>query len=468
MWKTVFAAAFITVALVGLYVARRKRRPPRALESNEVRLFRVRAPSGAPDRQAGIASGDLRSVRSADVWVNSENTMMRMARVEEFSVSSIIRYEGSIRDEFGAVIQDVVADELTRKVSGRSPVPPATAIVTGAGELRHNGVRRIVHVAAVHGEPGAGFRQIHEVGRCVTAVLREIDRLGDDLRLRTVLFPLLGVGQGSGALEPTIKALVNAAIDYFSANPRTKVTTVLFLAYTDVERTWCKRIFAGHPRLRAIPAPAPDTVGDDAGMLPGTPGPAPASFPDIRRKLQVGIVIDVVGFGRRTAPAQEAIQRRLAALAAAAVAVTGLALDRLDHQWTGDGVIVFLPSDSDPTSAIPGLVQEMAHALAVDNARHDDRIRLRMAVGVGITAPGATGFGGPMVIDISRLVDSAPLRGAVDAVPDADLLILLSEHVHGYLVQPGYLRPRDLRAVRVAVKEFEQRAWLWIPQQQPR
>jgi hypothetical protein len=117
---------------------------------------------------------------------------------------------------------------------------------------------------------------------------------------------------------------------------------------------------------------------------------------------------------------------------------------------------------------VPGLIQEMVRALAADNRRHDDRIRLRMAVGVGITVPAATGFGGPMVLDINRLVDSSPLREAVDAVPEADLVILLSEQIHGYLVRPGYLRPDDLRVVCVTVKEFSQRAWLWIPQHRPR
>jgi O-acetyl-ADP-ribose deacetylase (regulator of RNase III) len=475
MWETAAAAVLLIVAACAWpYLRGRRRRSPRALESTDVFLFRVAAASGAPERHVGIVSGDLRRVRHADVWVNSENTMMRMARFEEFSISSIIRYEGAVRDEFGSVLMDTIADELARKVAGRVPVPPATAVITGAGELSRNGVRHIAHVAAVHGEPGAGFRQVREIGRCVINVLAELDRLGEEAEARTVLFPLLGVGRGGGALEPTVDALLNAAIEYVTAVPHAKAGTVLFLAYTDAELRRCKRVFVGHPRLRAVPASTMDLATAAQAVRPRAPVRAddrtsPAPLPYGHRKLQVGIVVDVVGYGRRTAPIQELVQRRLVRLGAAAVAATGLDLDRLDHQGTGDGLIVVLPADCDPTTALPALIRHMTLALAEDNGHHDDRIRLRMAVGVGISMPGAAGLAGPMVVDINRLVDSEPLRRAVRAMPDADLAILLSEQVHGYFVRPGYLslRPDELRPVRVTAKEFDQRAWLWIPRLDP-
>jgi hypothetical protein len=67
------------------------------------------------------------------------------------------------------------------------------------------------------------------------------------------------------------------------------------------------------------------------------------------------------------------------------------------------------------------------------------------------------------------LDEQVPLRGAVEVTPDADLAILLSEQVHGYFVRPGYLSPQadELRPVRVTAKEFDQRAWLWVPRLDP-
>jgi O-acetyl-ADP-ribose deacetylase (regulator of RNase III) len=228
---------------------------PRPLRYTDVLHYELAAPA-EPGGRVGIVTGDLRRVRCAEVWVNPENTSMRMPRYEEHSVSAVIRFEGALRDRSGQVINDHVADELTQKVAGRVPVAPGTAIATRAGELAHsNGVRYIIHVAAVHGEPGEGYRQILDVGRCVTSALAELDRLNEeqatpDARLRTILFPLLGTGVGGGELASTVSALLGATLDELTAGERAgAVETVYFLAYTDVELKVCRSIFETSPRL---------------------------------------------------------------------------------------------------------------------------------------------------------------------------------------------------------------------------
>jgi O-acetyl-ADP-ribose deacetylase (regulator of RNase III) len=203
----------------------------------------------------GIVTGDLRRVRCAEVWVNPENTSMTMARFEEYAVSAIIRFEGALRDEAGRVVRDSIAEELAGKVAGRAPVAPGTAIATGAGQLlRSNGVRYVIHVAAVQGEPGEGFRQILDIGRCVTAALTLMDELSTGQRpshppLRTILFPLLGTGVGGGDLQATVTALLGATLDYLAGRTAGE-RTVYFLAYTDVELAVCRAVFDASPRLR--------------------------------------------------------------------------------------------------------------------------------------------------------------------------------------------------------------------------
>jgi transcriptional regulator with XRE-family HTH domain len=224
----------------------------RALESSEIRRYQLTGLIGPVSRYLGIITGDIRQVRCADVWVNPENTEMQMARFNEFSVSSIIRYEGAARDDLGRVVDDRIADELARKVAGRWPVPPAAAIVTGSGELARWGVGHVVHVAAVQGEPGAGFRQIQEVGRCVTSVMTEVDKIRASPQPKTILFPLLGVGQGGGALEATVTAMTGAAVDYFTSGHETRLITVYFLAYTDVELAVCEKVLAAKRRLATV------------------------------------------------------------------------------------------------------------------------------------------------------------------------------------------------------------------------
>jgi O-acetyl-ADP-ribose deacetylase (regulator of RNase III) len=249
-WPSVRAAS---QADCGLY------RGPQVLQSGDVRLYAVTGITEQPERRVGTVTGDIRRVRCADVWVNSENTEMRMARFDEFSVSSIIRYEGAVRDDVGRVVDDRIAVELAGKLAGRQPVPPGTAIVTGPGELSRCRVRHVVHVAAVQGEPGAGYRQVREVGRCITNVMAEVDGIDARPAPVTILCPLLGTGHGGGDLPTTISSLVGAVIDYFTSTPGTHITTVFFLAYTDSDLSACEMLLAANQRLQPTTATRKET-----------------------------------------------------------------------------------------------------------------------------------------------------------------------------------------------------------------
>ncbi len=203
-----------------------------------------------------IATGDIQRLRAAEIWVNSENTNMEMPRITDRSVSAVIRYFGSRRDDAGNVVDDLIADELHTAVAGRRPLAPGSVVVTGPGMLAQtNRVRHIIHVAAVYGEPGGGYRQVSNVGHCVTSVLEAAEGLArDDPKLTTIVFPLLGTGEGRGEVLPTVNAMLGAVIDHLSAAPR-RVRTVLFMAHTNEELGACRTVLGAHPGLRYIPGP---------------------------------------------------------------------------------------------------------------------------------------------------------------------------------------------------------------------
>ena len=122
---------------------------------------------------------------------------------------------------------------------------PGTAIVTDAGALRDsNNVRRVIHVAAVHGEPGAGFRQVQNIDTCVTNVLARAEAIADeDPAVRTVLFPLLGNGSATGAgTEATARTMLLATLAYLADRPRTRLRTISFLGYTVAERSVLEQV----------------------------------------------------------------------------------------------------------------------------------------------------------------------------------------------------------------------------------
>jgi O-acetyl-ADP-ribose deacetylase (regulator of RNase III) len=226
----------VVAELDRLFPELRRVRRPREVVDELTRLFQLAAPLGSPCH-IGVLTGTINRIRSVDIWVNSENTDMEMSRFMEFSVSSIIRYWGSRRDHTGRVTDDVIADELAAVVGHRRPVAPGTALVTGSGSLAgSNNVRHVIHVAAVQGEPGAGFRQVRQVGSCVANALHEAERLAAaDPRVRSILFPLLGVGVAGAALAPTVRTLLRAAIDHLAATPDTALRAIYFLAYTEAE-----------------------------------------------------------------------------------------------------------------------------------------------------------------------------------------------------------------------------------------
>lgn len=184
----------------------------------------------------------------------------------------------------------------------------------------------------------------------------------------------------------------------------------------------------------------------------------------------MGFVLDVAGYGKRAVPDRDAVQERLRRLVVSALADCGLALGDgiVEHQWTGDGINGVLPSDVDPPAVLSVLIRSLALGLARDNARYADRVRLRMAAGVGLVERSPAGFGGLVIVDINRLVDSSELRAALVTDPAADLAVALSEQAYALIVKPGYpgIPPGQFTPVNVAAKEFAGTAWIWLSTRQ--
>lgn len=206
---------------------------------------------GARAHAIGLFSGELRNVSGIDAWVNSENVDMEMSRHAERTVSGYVRWAGAHLD-MGRVVVDQIRDELRTRTDGRRPVAPATAILTGAGELtQRHGVQVLVHVAAVEGSAASGYRQVPDVGLCVTNAMAAVDTLNaDGGKVHTMLIPLLGTGMGHGDIRRTAHALVASAEAYFILHPTSRLETVYFLAGTDVQRDICVQVLEEHAGLR--------------------------------------------------------------------------------------------------------------------------------------------------------------------------------------------------------------------------
>jgi Protein kinase domain len=209
-------------------------------------------------------------------------------------------------------------------------------------------------------------------------------------------------------------------------------------------------------------------MGDGVAAEPRGHGQAPPARSQSGRKLRMGFVLDVAGYGARSAPLRNEVQRRLPPLVINTLAECGMDLEGVGHEWTGDGINAVMPADMDPTVVLPVLIRSLAANLGADNARTLDRIRLRMAVGVGLVEYSTAGFGGPMIVDINRLVDSAPLRAALVAYPSADLAVAITDPLHATVIRPGYpgIPESQFSRVDVVAKEFSAPAWIWVSARQ--
>ncbi|MGW0733235.1 macro domain-containing protein [Streptomyces sp. NPDC002851] len=192
--------------------------------------------------RVGMITGNLANVLGTDVWVNSENSRMEMSRVDERTVSATIRYHGARKDDTGQLVHDTIALELAERMAGRTHVSAGQVLVTGPGELAEsNQVRRILHVAAVEGEPGSGYRPVMDLQRCVRNILTETDRrAADGEPLRSLVLPLLGAGGGKSDLHKTVDTLLSATVDYFRSHPSSRIRVVYLLAHTDVQAAACE------------------------------------------------------------------------------------------------------------------------------------------------------------------------------------------------------------------------------------
>jgi O-acetyl-ADP-ribose deacetylase (regulator of RNase III) len=222
-------------------------RKPRKIIKKDIHLYPITKVFG---KEIGIITGDIQNIKEIDVWVNSENTNMQMARHFERSISATIRYLGAKRDRAGRVVDDLIANEL-REAAGITDVPAGIVIPTGSGELNksHN-VKKIFHAASVIGQVGRGYMPITEIAECVRNALKLID--SDEMaseNLQSILFPLMGTGTTRLDSDEISRQLIDAAIAYIEENAQTKIQKVYFLAYHEEDLYICKHILETDSRI---------------------------------------------------------------------------------------------------------------------------------------------------------------------------------------------------------------------------
>ncbi|GAA1033168.1 hypothetical protein GCM10009557_34060 [Virgisporangium ochraceum] len=177
--------------------------------------------------------------------------------------------------------------------------------------------------------------------------------------------------------------------------------------------------------------------------------------------------MDAKGYGAADDRRQAAMQRGLADMLRASAAEVGLRRDEWVCQPGGDGELAILPADEGMVTVLDAYVRVLADRLQEynDDRIENARLRLRMAVHMGVAAPAANGYSGAGVVVVSRLVGCAAARAAQAAAPEASLVVVLSNSIFQNLVAQRHTRlgPKLFRRIQVEVKEYRDEAWLYVP-----
>ncbi|WP_158820660.1 MULTISPECIES: hypothetical protein [unclassified Streptomyces] len=178
------------------------------------------------------------------------------------------------------------------------------------------------------------------------------------------------------------------------------------------------------------------------------------------------LAVDARGYGSADTARQRDIQTVLPRLLSDAAEAAGLDRASWVRQAAGDSEFAVLPAGSGEQALVEPFMRRLDAGLRAYNRDRVPaaRLALRAAVHFGPASAAPNGFVGPGPVEVSRILESDPLRRALAAAPDATLAVALTAPIFTELVAQGYtnFRPEEFREVVVAKKEYRGRAWLWV------
>ncbi len=222
----------------------------------------------------GYKQGNIKYVDGVDVWVNGENSDMMMDRFNGQTVSARIRALAAERDG-DIVVDDTIQEALRGLIGERANVDIGKVLVTESGLLRkNNGVQRIFHVAVVKGSLGQGFTpDVNDLSLCVENVLGELEyenktiwrRFTGD-HLESVLFPLIGAGEGGLLILTVANKMIPAAVDYFKRVKDPSIKKIYFLAFKLREKDACDKVLEEYCQQGVLKRLSPAAASDNDGL----------------------------------------------------------------------------------------------------------------------------------------------------------------------------------------------------------
>jgi hypothetical protein len=184
--------------------------------------------------------------------------------------------------------------------------------------------------------------------------------------------------------------------------------------------------------------------------------------------VRLCVAADVVSYSRRTNLETEILQRDLVEVLGRARRAAGIADRTVRPQPQGDGQFTVLPVGIDESKVIPDLLHELgARLVERDSGMPDERrMRLRVALHRGLIKEGDNGWVGTSAIAVHRILDSSPLRTAIQENPAACYVLGVPDVLYRDVIEHAVEPPRagDFRSMTVDLpaKNFVERGWVYV------
>ncbi|NMO51443.1 ATP synthase F0 subunit B [Actinoplanes sp. TBRC 11911] len=199
--------------------------------------------------------------------------------------------------------------------------------------------------------------------------------------------------------------------------------------------------------------------------------PRGATLPILSPVRRVLLACDVAGFGQADAGLRSRWQRAVQQVLDDAARQVGLDSGRWQRHAADGGELAVLPIGTPWRTVFDQLLGAVDRELREYNlyATDEARLRLRVAVHEGVVTT-AAGVAGQAATTVTRLVDAAPLKQALDAHPTASMAVAVSDLVYQDVTH-GRLYDGD-RYLRVTVPQAMtapgEAAWVFVPDENMR
>ncbi|MGQ5633936.1 MULTISPECIES: hypothetical protein [unclassified Streptomyces] len=178
------------------------------------------------------------------------------------------------------------------------------------------------------------------------------------------------------------------------------------------------------------------------------------------------LAVDAQGYGASTPLRQHWIQTAIDHALTEAATEVGFDRGAWKTQVAGDSALSVLPAEESEPLLVDDFMRHLDSALSeVNDGREPDaRLRLRAAVHHGPAVPAAGGFSDSGPVEISRILDCAPLKKALRLSPRAQLAMAVSREVFHTVIGRKYttLKAEEFREFRVRDKEFDDTVWIRV------